>query len=198
MRPGSKPKIDLEVLDEMLSDGKSCKECAEFFGVSSPAITQAKKKLKRAVTIASAVEKAPVIIEKHLDVIGQLNKINKNTHELVDLCMAWSRGDPEAIQVLESQKRKIRTGSKEEGVEEWVTEFKFKDPRELALRGITEIRNQLDLQAKLFKMLSEAKQVDLFIKSVIEIMGEMDVKLRDKFVKRLRQQQIVFSSFTQY
>jgi hypothetical protein len=149
----AKPKrIDLELLDEMLSE-KTGEECAEYFDVSRAAISQAKKKLKKAVVSHTAIHRAPVVVDKHLDIIGQLNKINKDTQKLVDLCMAWTRGDLVAIQILETQKRKICIGSKEDGTEEWVSEYKFKDPRELALKGMVEIRNQLKFQADLFKQL---------------------------------------------
>jgi hypothetical protein len=54
-----------------------------------------------------------------------------------------------ALQILENQVRKIRIG-KGENVQ-WITEFKFKDPREIALRAMQEIREELKLQMEMDK-----------------------------------------------
>jgi hypothetical protein len=52
--------------------------------------------------------------------------------------MRWNRGDDDALQILESQVRKVRIG-KGENTEE-ITEYRFKDPRELALKTMQEIK----------------------------------------------------------
>ena len=58
-----KPQIDPVKLNKMLSTGKSSKECAEFFGVSSAAISQAKKKLSVNVVKNVAMENAHRVVD---------------------------------------------------------------------------------------------------------------------------------------
>ena len=63
----SSVKINRVKLKNMLNSGKSQKECAEHFGVSEAAISQAKKELAVAVVKNVAMESAPKVIEKNLN-----------------------------------------------------------------------------------------------------------------------------------
>ena len=131
-----KPKIDRVKLNRLLRSGKSQKEVAQVFKVSEAAISKAKNELKVAVVRNVALESAHKVVDRHLDTIGQLQKINSDANELLDLLMRWNRGDNEALQILESQVKKVKV----RGSEEEVTEYRFKDPRELALKAMAEIR----------------------------------------------------------
>ena len=178
-----KPKIDRVKLDQMLRDGKPQKEIAQFFGVSEGAISKAKNELKVAVVKNVALESAHKVVDRHLDTIGQLQKINQNANELLDLLMRWNRGDQEALQILESQVRKVKV----RGSEENVTEYKFKDPRELALKAMQEIRGQLALQLDIFKTLYDVQAVAEFQKEVLTAIGEVDPNVRDRIIQRLKE-----------
>jgi len=178
-----KLKIDRIKLDQMLRDGKPQKEIAQFFGVSEGAISKAKNELKVAVVKNVALESAHKVVDRHLDTIGQLQKINQNANELLDLLMRWNRGDQEAIQILESQVRKVKV----RGSEENVTEYKFKDPRELALKAMQEIRGQLALQLDIFKTLYDVQAVAEFQKEVLTAIGEVDPNVRDRIIQRLKE-----------
>ncbi|MGD0914941.1 MAG: hypothetical protein ABSB22_00645 [Thermodesulfobacteriota bacterium] len=152
-----KPKIDRVMLDQMLGEGKPQREIAQYFGVTDGAISKAKNELKVAVVKNVALESAHKVVGRHLDTIGQLQKINQNANELLDLLMRWNRGDQEALQILESQVRKVKV----RGSEENVTEYKFKDPRELALKAMQEIRGQLNLQLDIFRTLALRQSVSI-------------------------------------
>ena len=178
-----KPKIDRVKLDQMLRDGKPQREIAQYFGVTGGAISKAKNELKVAVVKNVALESAHKVVDRHLDTIGQLQKINQNANELLDLLMRWNRGDQEAIQILESQVRKVKV----RGSEENVTEYKFKDPRELALKAMQEIRGQLNLQLDIFKTLYDVQAVAEFQKEVLTAIGEVSPDVRDKIIQRLKE-----------
>jgi predicted transcriptional regulator len=132
-----RPKIDREKLHALARKGTSQGKMASAFGVSQAAISKALKDLERETTRCltapptSARKSAARIIENSINAAEQLLKINKNANELLDLVMAWQRGDDVALQILESQvcMRKIRVGKEIEQVKE----YRFKDPRELAL-----------------------------------------------------------------
>ena len=178
-----KPKIDRVKLDQMLRDGKPQKEIAQFFGVSDGAISKAKNELKTAVVKNVALESAHKVVDRHVDTIGQLQKINQNANELLDLLMRWNRGDREALQILESQVRKVKV----RGAEEEVTEYRFKDPRELALKAMQEIRGQLSLQLDIFKTLYDIQAVAEFQKEVLTAIGEVAPDVRDRIIQRLKE-----------
>ena len=178
-----KLKIDRIKLDQMLRDGKPQKEIAQFFEVSEGAISKAKNELKVAVVKNVALESAHKVVDRHLDTIGQMQKINQNANELLDLLMRWNRGENEALQILEGQVRKVKVrGSKEE-----VTEYRFKDPRELALKAMQEIRGQLALQLDIFKTLYDVQAVAEFQKEVLTAIGEVDPNVRDRIIQRLKE-----------
>jgi predicted transcriptional regulator len=88
-----KPKIDRVKLNCMLRAGKSQKEIAQVFRVSEAAVSKARKELSIAVIKNMALESASKVMDKNLDAISQLQKINNYANELLDLLMRWNRGD---------------------------------------------------------------------------------------------------------
>jgi hypothetical protein len=178
-----KPKIDRVKLNQMIRDGKPQSKIAQYFGVTEGAISKAKKELNIAVVKNVALESAHKVVDRNLDTIGQLQKINGNANELLDLLMRWNRGDEGALQILESQVRKVRV----RGSEEEITEYRFKDPRELALKAMQEIRGQLNLQLDIFKTLYDVQAVAEFQKEVLTAIGEVEPGVRDKIIQRLKE-----------
>ena len=178
-----KPMIDRVKLDQMLRKGKSQKELAQFFGVTEGAISKAKKELKINVVKTVALERAHEVADKNLNTIAQLQKINSYANELLDLLMRWNRGDNEALQILESQVKKVKV----RGSEEEVTEYRFKDPRELALKAMAEIRGQLNLQLDIFKTLYDVQAVAEFQKEVLTAIGEVSADVRNRIIQRLKE-----------
>ena len=185
-----KLKIDRVKLDQMIRDGKPQKEIAQFFGVSEGAISKAKNELRVAVVKNASLESAHKVVDKHLDTIGQLQKINSDANELLDLLMRWNRGDSEALQILESQVRKVKV----RGSEEEITEYRFKDPRELALKAMQEIRGQLALQLDIFKTLYDVEAVAEFQKEVLNAIGEVSKDVRDTIIRRLKERRALRGS----
>jgi uncharacterized protein YerC len=185
-----KPKIDRVKLNQMLQHGKPQHEIAQLFGVTEGAISKAKKELNVAVVKNVALESAHKVVDRHLDTIGQLQKINSTANELLDLLMRWSRGDQEALQILESQVRKVKV----RGSEEEITEYRIKDPRELALKAMQEIRGQLNLQLDIFKTLYDVQAVAEFQKEVLTAIGEVDVNVRARIIQRLKEGRIIRQS----
>jgi hypothetical protein len=193
---GRPAKIDLDLLEQMISvEGKTLTQCAKHFNVSISAISQQRKKLgiviKKNVARSVVTQRAPMIEAKRLDAIEQLQKINNNANEMLDLCMKWIKGDDVAIQALESCVRKVNVGSKKAPI--LVDGVKFKDPHEIALSSMSEIRNQLRLQLEIFKTLYDAEAVREFQNELIALLGETSPELRDKFIQRLREKGVVRS-----
>ncbi len=179
----SQSKIDKVKFNQLVMAGKSTKEIAKYFGVTPGAVSQVKKELNLNVIKSVALENAHRVVTKNLNSIEQLQKINTHANELLDLLMRWNRGDKEALQILESQVRKVKV----RGSEEEISEYKFKDPRELALKAMAEIRGQLSLQLDIFKVLYDAEAVAEFQKEVLTIIGEVSADVRDRIVQRLKE-----------
>jgi hypothetical protein len=183
-------KINKLQLSRMLRSGKSGKECSKVFGVTEGAISQARKELNIAVVKSVALETAHHVVDQNLNAVDQLQKINSYANELLDLLMAWNRGDKGALQVLESQVKKVRV----KGKEEEVMELKFKDPRELALRAMAEIRGQLSLQLEIFKTLYDLEAVADFQREVLTAIGEASKDVRERVVQRLKERRALRGS----
>ena len=187
-----KQKIDRVQLSQMLKSGKPQKEIAQVFGVTESAISKAKKELNLCVVKNLALENAGRVVDKNLNAIDQLQKINEHANWLLDLLMGWQKGDSEALQVLESQvaTKKVRVGDKEE----FVKEFKFKDPRELALKAMAEIRGQLKLQLEIFQCLYDMKAVQEFQEEVLTAIGEASPDVRKRIIHRLNEKRAIRST----
>ncbi len=184
------PKIDRVKMEQMLRAGKSQVEVARYFEVSPAAVCKMAKRLGVYATKVAAFEHAHEIVERDLDALSQLHKINQDANEILDLLMRWNRGDDEALQVLESQVHKIRVGKTGKIVER----ARFKDPRELALKAMGEIRNQLSLQLEIFKTLYDLEAVRQFQQEVLMAIGEEKPSVRDKIIHRLKQKQTLRGS----
>lgn len=179
-------------LKQLVRRGLTRSAIAEKLGVSKAAVSMRLKKLNIAVSRDIAVRSAPEIVKKELDTIGQLQKINRDANELLDLLMRWNRGDDEALQILEGQVRKVRVGKGEDAQE--VTEYKFKDPRELALKAMAEIRGQLRLQLEIFQALYDMQAVQQFQSEVLEVIGSVFPDARDEIIRRLTEKNALRSA----
>jgi len=183
-------KISNLELEQLIREGNGVSEIARKLGVTKGAVSKRLKALKAAITKDVTLHHAGEIIEKKLDAVGQLQKINENANELLDLLMRWSRGDEEALRILETQTRKVKV----KGTEEEVTEYRMKDPRELALKAMTEIRGQLNLQLEIFKTLYDMNAVAEFQREVLETIREVAPDVRDKIIHSLQKARIIRST----
>lgn len=185
---GRPTKVDVVKLRELHAKGMRAMDIAKHFGVGKSAITWHFKNLGLAATKNVIVEQAPKVVAQSLDTIEQLQKINEYANELLDLLMRWNRGEPEALQALESQVKRVKVGESEE-LE--VKEVKLKDPRELAVKIMAEIRGQLTLQLEIFQTLHDIKVVAQYHEALIELLRRTSPKLRDEFLKLLDERQAV-------
>ena len=80
----SNSRIDRVQLNQMLRSGKLQKEIAQVFGVTESAISKAKKELNITVVKNVALENAHRVVDKNLDAVDQLQKINVEANRLLD------------------------------------------------------------------------------------------------------------------
>jgi len=186
-------KIQDADLERLAVDQKlGCTAIAKQLGCSKAAVSKRMKKLGMFISKKVALYHAGDLVERKINMVDQLQKINDNANELLDLLMAWNRGDDTALQILESQvsTKKVRVGQ----VEELVKEYKFKDPRELALKAMQEIRGQLNLQLDIFKALYDLESIAEFQKEVITIIGEVAPDVRQRIIEALKENRAIRSA----
>jgi hypothetical protein len=186
----SKQKASNIELEQMVSEGLGVSEIARKLDMSKGTVSKRLKALGVAVTKNVALHHAGEIVDKKLDAIGQLQKINDYANELLDLLMRWNRGDKEALQILESQVKKVRI----RGREEETAEYRFKDPRELALKTMAEIRGQLALQLDIFKSLYDMTAAAEFQSEVLEAIGNAAPQIRDQIIHNLEKARAIRST----
>jgi len=186
----SKAKVSNIELEQLVREGFGVSEIARKVGVSKGTVSRRLKALNLPINQNVTLHHAGEIVERKLDAIAQLQKINDYANELLDLLMHWNGGDEAALQILESQVRKVKV----RGSEEEVTEYKFKDPRELALKAMGEIRGQLALQLEIFKSLYDMAAVAEFQKEVLTAIGEPSSDVRDKIIHNLQKARAIRST----
>ncbi len=172
----------------MLRSGMSRSQAARELGVTPSAITQAAQELDIHITKSVQMAHANEIVAETLDTIGQLHKINENANYLLDLCMLWAQGDKEALKKIRQQHKEGAVGLK------GVTGLSFKDPKELAVKIMAEIRSQLKLQLDLFQSLYNFREVEAFQREVLEAIGEENVETRRRIIERLKQRRALRSA----
>jgi predicted transcriptional regulator len=186
----AKPKFSDSELKRLVRRGLSGSAIAEHLGVSKGAVSMRLKALNLAIARNVTLRNAGEIVEKEINAAQQLQKINAHANEILDLLMRWNRGDKEALQILESQVRYVRVN----GQEEPVKEYKFKDPRELALKAMQEIRSQLSLQLQIFESLYNMQAVAAFQNEVLDAIASVSPELREQIVKNLQERRAIRST----
>ena len=183
-------RIDDKQLLQLIKNGCTVVEVARRMGVSRRAVYKRLKDLNIAINRNIAIRAAHKIVDREINALDQLQKINRDANELLDLLMRWNRGEDEALRVIESQVRKIKV----RGQEEEIPEYKFRDPRELALKAMQEIRGQLKLQLEIFQALFDMQAVQQFQAEVLEVIGSVSTEARDEIIRRLTERNALRSS----
>jgi predicted DNA-binding protein YlxM (UPF0122 family) len=184
----SKLKLSDKKLLSLVDENLSMAEIARKYGISRQAVSKRLIELRGKLTKVVVSKKVERVVEKKINALDQLYKINQDANEILDLLMRWNRGDPEALQVLESQVKKIRIG---DGEELEIKEVKFKDPRELALRAMAEIRGQLALQLEIFQALFSLQAAQEFQDTVLQVIKEVDPNVRNEIIRCLNQRRTI-------
>ncbi len=183
-------RIDNNQLLQLIRNGDTVSEAARKLGVNKATVSIRLKELNVAINRNVTIRAAHKIVDREINALDQLQKINRDANELLDLLMRWNRGEDDALQVLESQVRKIKV----RGQEEEISEYKFKDPRELAPKAMQEIRGQLKLQLEIFQALFDMKGVQEFQTEVLEVIGSVSPEARDEIMRRLTEKSALRSA----
>jgi hypothetical protein len=87
--------------------------------------------------------------------------------------------------------RKVRVGK----TEEFIKKYKFKDPRELALKAMLEIRGQLNLQLDIYRTLYDLKAMKDFQEEVLQAIGEVAPDVRERIISGFQKRRAIHAAF---
>ncbi len=175
---------------QLIRNGDTVTEAGRKMGVSRQAVSKRLNVLNIAISRNVAIQAAHKIVDREINALDQLQKINRDANELLDLLMGWNRGEDVALRILESQVRKIKAG----GQEEEISKYKFKDPREPALKAMQEIRGQLKLQLDIFQALFDMQAIQQFQAELLEVIGSVSTEARDEIIRRLTERNALRSA----
>lgn len=162
-----KPKIDISEMERLLREGKSQREVAQVFGVTESAISHAKKSLGKNIVRTVGLERANEVVTAHLDVMGQLRRIN--------------------LAIGEELTRAKEAVVKAEGKDQLALQG-------IIIRLSSEIRRQLDLQMKIFELWYQGRAVIEFQQVVLTAIEEVSPELKEKIIRKLQEKRAVRST----
>ena len=180
-------KINDSVMLTMLDKGKKQVEIAEFFSVPPQAISDRAKKLRGGVVKNVVMERAAEVIDKNLNTVEQLQKINKAAHQVLDNLM----GKEKIVQELATVVEKILEGNPADVKEITKLVKQIISDKNTALKACQEIRGQLSLQLDIFKTLYDLKAVAEFQKEVLTAIGEASPEVKNAIIDKLNQRRII-------
>ncbi len=182
-------KINDRKLLKLVDQGETQVEAAKYFGVSKQAVNKRLREIRGNTTKVVVAKKLGQMVDRKIDAMEQLKNINDHANWLLNHVMEWIKGDNTAIQVLEKSVRKVNVGTREEP--RYVDEYKFKDPHEIALRAMGEIRGQLKIQLDIFQALYSLQAAEEFQNIVLETIGEVDSNVRKEIIRKLNAKRTV-------
>lgn len=187
------PKIDRVKLNQMLRAGKPQREIAQVFGVTESAISKAKKELHITVVKNVALENAHRVVDKNLNAIDQLQRINTVTNQLLDELMGDDRTINRMVKAVEDSLSYEGDPNKQgEYIKQVVTQVNR--DKNTALKACAEIRGQLRLQLEIFQTLYDMKAVQEFQQEVLSAIGEASPEVRNAIIDRLNQKRAIRSA----
>ncbi|RJR42497.1 MAG: helix-turn-helix domain-containing protein [Desulfobacteraceae bacterium] len=160
-------KVSFIELEKLLRDGNGVSEIARKMGVTKGTISKAMKRLNQAVTKDVALRSAPDIVDKKLDAMGQLLKVNRSINKELDYI-----------------EKTIKTANKEERLQ-------LQDQK---IKHVAEIRKQLGLLLDIAQALYNAEEVQAFQQTVLEVISDASPELRHKILSELQQRRAIRST----
>jgi hypothetical protein len=173
-------KFSTADLERCFNAGLGVVETARQLGVGKAAVSKRAKAMNLTLEKLTRGEKitrdlvlihSGEIVGKEINAVDQLQKINQHTNSLLDALMSMISGEGEAP--------------------EFPKGLRWKDPRELALKAMGEIRQQISAQFEMLRDLYDMNQVAKFQDEVLTAIGEVAADVREKIIENLRRKRII-------
>jgi transposase-like protein len=162
-----KGKIPLFQLERLVREGNGVSEIARKLGVSKGAVSKWLKDLRVGITKDVVLRSAPQIVDRQLNAMDQLKRINGLINNELDYI-----------------EKNIRTAKGEER----------KELQEQRLKHVAEVRKQLGLLLNIAQALYNAEEVAAFQQTVLEEIGHAAPEVKDRILQRLNQRRAIRST----
>ena len=163
----AKVKISLIQLEQLVREGNGVSEIARKLGVTKGAVSKRLKSLKVAIAKDVTLRSAPQIVDRQINAMGQLTRINTLINNELDYI-------EENIKNASGEKRK-----------------ELQDQR---LKHVSEIRKQLSLLLDIAQALHSTEEVAAFQQIVLEEIGHAEPSVRTRILQRLNERRAIPST----
>jgi len=170
---------DIE-LEQLVREGNGVSSIARKLGVAKGTVSKRLKQLNVGIARSATLHHAGEVVKREINAAAQLQKINDHANELLDLLMVCVNGDDAAKAEAAAKLGPAGPGSK--------------DPKELALKCMQEIRSQLKLQLEIFQTLYDMQAVAEFQREVLQAIGDADLETRDRIIRNLKERSAIRST----
>ena len=160
-------KISLVQLERLVREGNGVSQIAKKLGVAKGSVSKRLKDLRVGITKDVVLRSAPQIVDRQLNAMDQLKKIN-----------GLINGELDYIE------KNIETATGQER----------KDLQEQRLKHVAEVRKQLGLLLEIAQALYNAEEVAAFQQSVLEEIGHAAPEVKDRILQRLNERRAIRST----
>ena len=160
-------KISLVQLERLVREGNGVSQIAKKLGVAKGSVSKRLKDLRVGITKDVVLRSAPQIVDRQLNAMDQLKKIN-----------TLINGELDYIE------KNIETATGQER----------RELQEQRLKHVAEVRKQLGLLLEIAQALYNAEEVAAFQQSVLEEISHAAPEVRDRILQRLNERRAIRST----
>lgn len=166
-------KVDDVKLLEMLKQGRTGKECAEFFGVSESTISRHKLKIERELNRSLALSKTDELVKNAVEIreVDDLALLVAQARRTMDLIEQVIHGSDQEAYAAKAKLNRLTGGGKN-----LVTVY-------TAMLG--ELRKQLEFYFQMRERYLSMKKIEDYQQVVLQAIREVDPEVSNRIISRL-------------
>jgi energy-coupling factor transporter ATP-binding protein EcfA2 len=176
------PKVDDIKLLELLKQGKTGQECAEFFGVGKSTISRHKLRIEKELNRTLALAKTDMLVKNAVEIreVDDLGVLVAQARRTMDLVETVIHGDDQDAYAAKSRLNRLTGGSRNlVGVY-------------TAMLG--ELRKQLEFYFQMRERYLSMKKIEDYQTVVLQAIKEIDPDVARKIVSRLKEMRALHES----
>lgn len=188
------PIVDRKRLPKLVKEGKSQIEIANIFGVSQVAVSVALRKMKLATIKNVVLEAAPKVVEKNLNAVDQLQRINDVANNLLNELTGEDHIIDNMVKAVQATIEFKANPSKDN--ETYLKNIikMVNSEKNTAIKACAEIRGQLSLQLEIFQTLYDIEAVAEFQREVLDAIAEVAPAVQKTIINNLKKRKALRES----
>ena len=163
-----KAKISLMQLEQLVREGNGVCQIAKKMGVTKGSVSKRLKSLRVSISKDVVLRSAPAIVDREISAMDQLKKVNGLINKELD----WIE-------------KNIETATGE----------RRRELQEQRLKHVGEIRREVSLLLDIASALYNVDEIKAFQESVLEVIGDVELSVKDRIVKALHERRAIRSTF---